>query len=291
MWVMPDMTVAAGAIALNQRRRAHHPLPQQVRASLIRHLCRRTQSRSLLIEKAPQRWIDGLPFPRLHPVLPDSDRMMDTNYWGAGAACPKERWPCAAGLVVAQWVSHIHGSTGRANMKFVVMSVVLSLSTLAFAQEQKPMTLKAVLLEQLRSTHNKAEWFVPANTAVAGLTPAQASWTDKSGNHSVGQLANHLVFWDRESLAKFKGEKPAKFNGNNDETFNSFDAKSWNETVKQLDQVMTDWEQAVEAADDAKVSLWASTIAHIGAHNAYHIGQMVYVRKLQGVWDPDKGVK
>jgi hypothetical protein len=54
---------------------------------------------------------------------------------------------------------------------------------------------------------------------------------------------------------------------------------------------MTDWEQAVEAADDAKIALWASTIAHIGTHNAYHIGQMVYVRKLQGVWDPDKGVK
>src|SRR6202522_2582936 len=145
-------------------------------------------------------------------------------------------------------------------MKVVVMSAVLSLSALAFGQEQKPMTLKAVLLEQLRTTHNKAEWFVPANTAVAGLTPAQASWTDKSGNHSVGQLANHLVFWDRESLAKFKGETPATFNGNNDETFNSFDAKSWGETVKQLDQVMTDWENAVESADDAKVSLWASRI-------------------------------
>ncbi len=121
--------------------------------------------------------------------------------------------------------------------------------------------------------------------------PAQASWTDKSGNHSVGQLANHLVFWDRASLAKFKGEKPVNFDGNNDETFNNFDAKSWDVTVKQLDEVMTDWEQAVEAADDAKVSLWASRIAHIGTHNAYHIGQMVYVRKLQGVWDPDKGVK
>jgi uncharacterized damage-inducible protein DinB len=179
-------------------------------------------------------------------------------------------------------------------MRRVLVGMVLSfvsLSALCFAQEEKPMTLKAVLLEQLRSTHNKAEWFVPANTAVAGLTPAQASWTDKSGNHSVGQLANHLVFWDRESLAKFKGEKPVKFDGNNDETFNNFDAKSWDETVKQLDQVMTEWEQAVEAADDAKVALWASRIAHIGTHNAYHIGQMVYVRKLQGVWDPDKGVK
>ena len=111
-------------------------------------------------------------------------------------------------------------------MRLAMVSVVLSFSTLAFAQEQKPMTLKAVLLEQLRSTHNKAEWVVPANTAVAGLTPAQASWTDKSGDHSVGQLANHLVFWDRESLAKFKGETPVKFDGNNDETLDSFDAKS-----------------------------------------------------------------
>src|SRR5277367_2322397 len=122
-------------------------------------------------------------------------------------------------------------------MRRALVCLMLSLSTLAFAQQQKPMTLKAVLLEQLRSTHNKAEWFVPANTAVAGLTPAQASWTDKSGNHSVGQLANHLVFWDRESLAKFKGEKPVKFDGNNDETFNNFDEKSWNTTVTQLDAV------------------------------------------------------
>jgi uncharacterized damage-inducible protein DinB len=176
-------------------------------------------------------------------------------------------------------------------MRSIFLSVCLSsLSVFAYAQE-KPMTLKAVLLEQLRSTHNKAEWFVPANTAVAGLTPAQASWTDKSGNHSVGQLANHLVYWDRESLAKFKGETPAKFDGNNDETFNSFDSKTWEQTVKQLDQVMTEWEKAVEAADDVKVALWASTIAHVGTHNAYHIGQMVYVRKLQGAWDPDKGVK
>jgi uncharacterized damage-inducible protein DinB len=176
-------------------------------------------------------------------------------------------------------------------MRRVLACLVVSMSLFAHAQEQKAMTLKGVLLEQLRSTHNKAEWFVPANTAVAGLTPEQASWTDKSGNHSVGQLANHLVFWNQQALAKFKGEKPAKFSGNNDETFNSFDAKSWSATVEQLDAVMTAWEKAVEAADDKKIAESASQIAHVGTHNAYHIGQMVYVRKLQGVWDPEKGVK
>jgi uncharacterized damage-inducible protein DinB len=176
-------------------------------------------------------------------------------------------------------------------MRRVLVCAVLSLCMLAGAQERKPMTLKQVLLEQLQTTHNKEEWFAPASVAVAGLTPAQASWTDKSGNHSVGQLANHLLFWDKQALAEFKGEKPAKFDGNNDETFNNFDEKSWAATVTQLDAVMTDWEKAVEAADDAKIALWASRIAHVGAHNAYHIGQMVYVRKLQGVWDPAKGVK
>ena len=148
-----------------------------------------------------------------------------------------------------------------------------------------------LLLEQLKTTHNDKDWFVPANVAVEGLTAEQASWTDKSGNHSVGQLANHLVFWNSEQLAKFKGEPGPKFSGDNNETFNNFDAKKWADTVKQLDDVMISWEKAVEQADDAKLAEWSSAIAHIGAHNAYHIGQMIYIRRLQGSWNPEKGVK
>jgi hypothetical protein len=65
----------------------------------------------------------------------------------------------------------------------------------------------------------------------------------------------------------------------------------WAQIVRDLDQVMSDWEKAVQGADEAKLEKWASTIAHIGAHNAYHVGQMIYTRKLQGSWDPEKGVK
>jgi hypothetical protein len=54
---------------------------------------------------------------------------------------------------------------------------------------------------------------------------------------------------------------------------------------------MKAWEDAVEKADDAKLKASASTIAHVGAHNAYHLGQIIYVRKLQGSWNPAKGVK
>jgi len=170
--------------------------------------------------------------------------------------------------------------------------VILLLSVVpVFAQNKKPTNLRDVLLAELKSTHNSEEWFVPANIAVKGLTAEQAKWTDGKGNHSVGQLAYHLVFWNRQSLAKLKGEKPEKFSGNNDDTFNNFDEKSWNDVVQQLDEVLSDLEKWIETADETKLKENAQLFTHISTHNAYHIGQIIYVRKEQGSWDPKNGVK
>jgi uncharacterized damage-inducible protein DinB len=148
-----------------------------------------------------------------------------------------------------------------------------------------------VLLEQLHTTHDVEDWFVPISVAVEGVTPEQAKWTDGHGGHSIGQLVNHLAFWNERNLQRFQGTTLLAYSGNNDETFNSFDSKTWAETVKRLDGVMKAWEKAMEAADDAKLKTESSRIAHIGTHNAYHLGQIIYIRKLQGSWDPAKGVK
>src|SRR5581483_6935967 len=136
------------------------------------------------------------------------------------------------------------------SMKSLLAFVVLLFSFQAVAETPKPVTLRSILLEQLRTTHNEKDWFVPINVALAGLTPDQANWKDAGGNHSVGQLTYHLLFWNGRELAKFTGKSQPKFNGNNDETFNNFDAKQWSETTRQLDQVMTDLEKFVETADD-----------------------------------------
>ena len=169
--------------------------------------------------------------------------------------------------------------------------VLLLLAIPVSAQDKKPTTLREVLLAELKSTHGAEEWFVPANIAVKGLTAEQASWTDGKGNHSVGQMAYHLVFWNRRNLQALKGEKPEKFSGNNDETFDKFDSKKWNETVQQLDEVMNELEKWVATADEAKLQESAQMFTHISTHNAYHIGQIIYVRKEQGSWDPNNGVR
>ncbi|HMJ71235.1 MAG TPA: DinB family protein [Cyclobacteriaceae bacterium] len=171
-------------------------------------------------------------------------------------------------------------------MKFLCSIFLVCACQIVFAQD-----LRSVLLQQLKNTHNNKEWFVPANIAVDGITPEQASWKDGSGNHSVGQLTYHLVFWNEHQLATFKGQKPAAFNGNNEETFDSFDKATWNDLVKRLNKVMVDLEKIVAEASDANLKEWSPTIANINAHNAYHTGQIIFVRKLQKSWDPEKGVK
>jgi uncharacterized damage-inducible protein DinB len=175
-------------------------------------------------------------------------------------------------------------------MKSILTAVLILVSSQAIAKE--PVTLRSVLLEQLKSTHNSQDWFVPVMKAVDGLTAEQAAWKQSKDNHSIAQLVNHLTFWNRQQLAKFRGEKPSAFSGNNEETFvATLDQAGWEAAVRQLDDVLTAWEKAVEAGDEAKLQSWYGVIAHISTHNAYHTGQILYIRKEQGSWDANKGVK
>lgn len=172
----------------------------------------------------------------------------------------------------------------------LLLSLLLAASGAIAQTSSTAPTLKSVLLEQLKTTHNQEEWFVPVKIAIEGLTPEQAGWKDANENHSIAQLVNHLIFWNQQQLAKFKGEKPAPVNDNK-ETFTGLDKAAWETSVKQIDDVMLAWEKAIEEADDAKLAKWWGTIGRISTHNAYHTGQIIYIRKMKGNWDPAKGVK
>jgi DinB family protein len=206
---------------------------------------------------------------------------------GLAAKVSGTEWVCLPHL------PEIQGATLMKHAVAVMFSVlVLMFSSFCHAQNQQPpATLRSLLLHELHTTHNKADWFVPINVAVDGLTAQQASWQPSGGLHSAGQLAYHLLFWNRRVLQELKGEAQEKYQGSNDETFTKFDDKQWTDIAKQLDQVMTDYEKLVESADEKKLSSMATMIANISTHNAYHVGQIVCVRKLQGSWNPEKGVK
>ena len=174
-------------------------------------------------------------------------------------------------------------------MRRLMILVLLGASVVAVGQDAKtPATLKSILLQELRETHNQKNWFVSEKEAAGGLTGEQAAASDGKV-HSVGQLVQHLNYWNAISLARFKNEKK-NVTSDNDETF-KFDPKQWDATQKQYDEIMTEMEKIVESADDATLAKIAPTVARVAQHNAYHIAEMVTLRKMQGNWNPDNGVK
>jgi len=176
-------------------------------------------------------------------------------------------------------------------MRYFISLVFAFVVYTSNAQNDSIPTLKSILLEQLKTTHNVKDWFVPPGIAIAGLTAEQANWKDASDNHSIAQLTTHLIFWNKQLLDKFNNIKPDAFSGNNKETFSPVDESSWSATVQRLDSVLTALEVAVQNADEKKLAGWYSTIAHVGTHNAYHTGQIIYIRKMKGWWDENNGVK
>src|SRR5262249_62112811 len=122
-------------------------------------------------------------------------------------------------------------------MRRWMIAVLVGVNVLAAAQQPKPpATLKTVLVQQLRETHNEKNWFVSEKEAVAGLTAEQAVWSDGK-NHSVAQLLQHLNYWNSSNLARFKHQPALSSDVNNDATF-AADPAQWDAAQKEFDRIM-----------------------------------------------------
>ena len=164
------------------------------------------------------------------------------------------------------------------------------ISQLYQVQTTQP-SVRSILLEQLENSHTRPNWYVPLRNALAGLTAEQAHWTDSTEGHSICQLASHLLFWNERMLIAFQGHTPPDFDGNNEETFARYCDNDWSETVDKLDSIQTAWERAVATATEEQLKTWSAEVANVSSHNAYHTGQIVYIRKRNGWWTASQGVK
>lgn len=164
------------------------------------------------------------------------------------------------------------------------------------------MTSKEFLLDQFISGYDVNGWFVALKNAIANLTVEDAAWKPENMDNSIWGILTHLNFYNKKHLKKFKGEVIEKSNLENHETFANTEnnkEKGWQFEVERFDSIMNDWRDALESAEEDKFAqkvsaenqtAWAEVIGLINTHNAYHGGQIVVLRKLQGNWDSSKGV-
>ncbi|MGS2762776.1 DinB family protein [Sinomicrobium sp. M5D2P9] len=145
--------------------------------------------------------------------------------------------------------------------------------------------VKSLLLQQLKNTHDNQEWFVPSIKAIENLSAEQLNWKDSTANHSIGELISHLTFWNEKNLKKIRGEDLSDFQiESNEVTFKKDKDLEWKTVVRKLDDQQSELETLVENATPEQINEWGSMIANLAAHNAYHTGQIIYIRKQNGWW-------
>ena len=160
---------------------------------------------------------------------------------------------------------------------------------------------KDLIISQFSICYDTNGWFVAVRRALDGVTAEQAAWKPEGTDNSIWESLSHLTYYNYAYLLRFSGVDYEYDITDNDETFRSGEptAEAWRAEVAEFDRIMTEWRALIAAADDDKFgaavsatnhATWAELIANVNAHNAYHGGQILLLRKLQGSWNPEKGV-
>lgn len=152
------------------------------------------------------------------------------------------------------------------------LSLFLLIMCLSCSENVKAPTHAPLVADQLRYSYTDENWFVPVRMAINGLTPEQVNWTDSSGNHSIGELVSHLLFWNDMQIRAFKEEDFTDLDIDNDTTFTAFSEGEWEEVVSRLDQVQEELLTMVEGASAQQLSQWDEDLLSLASHNAYHAG-------------------
>ncbi|WP_273566252.1 DinB family protein [Maribacter halichondriae] len=169
-------------------------------------------------------------------------------------------------------------------MKNILAFVGFALLILNCSERTVEPNVKSLLVQQLKYSHSEENWFVPIKTATDELSAQQSNWKDNTANHSIGELVSHLTFWNEMQLRAFKGEDFSNFEIDNDSTFKIYTEKEWKNLIIKLDSVQTELERLIEKANEKELSEWASDLLTMSSHNAYHTGQIIYIRKQKGWW-------
>lgn len=147
-----------------------------------------------------------------------------------------------------------------------------------------------VLLNVLDSTFDKESWYAPFKHAIEGITAEQAIWKPSgAATKSIWENVNHLTYYKERLAANLEGREWTK-NLDGDATFNlteqSIDDKEWKNIVERAENAHHNLRQVLSTISDEKLKedSLESKLLDIMLHDAYHTGQIIQLRKMQGSW-------
>jgi uncharacterized damage-inducible protein DinB len=150
---------------------------------------------------------------------------------------------------------------------------------------------KEVLSNQLLANANDPSWYLPFSDSVANLSEEEAFWKPNRDSHSIAEIVQHLLYWNETWQTRYKKSHvdAVPSLGNNNESFLIKENEKFFEMKERLLEVLLHWQELlseVVVESDANgfpvPAKWWEILSNVTTHNAYHIGQIIYIRKLRG---------
>jgi len=146
--------------------------------------------------------------------------------------------------------------------------------------------LKDALIWQLHQAfdEDKGMWADSLLGSIKDVNAEQAAQKPSSGEYSIGQLVNHMVYW-KNIIAGAYGHKDLE--GPAEDWQVTTDDASWKTAIEQMKKSHAVLVQSAEALDEAKldkkpdVEGWPSykeILSNTAAHDIYHTGQIVKLK-------------
>lgn len=153
-----------------------------------------------------------------------------------------------------------------------------------------------VFLLQKDQIWKDEDWIVPLSLALEGLTAKQAAWQPQGDNLTIRQYVTHIQYYNQRVLSRHEGGDPGAEADNNLQTFgppgDPQDEAGWQQLVRDVTDTSLALREKIASYDDESLDApyaegdmsRGEQLAGWIIHDAYHAGQIVLLRKLQGCW-------
>jgi uncharacterized damage-inducible protein DinB len=141
---------------------------------------------------------------------------------------------------------------------------------------------------------------------IEDLSADQATKSIAGFPHTIAQLVFHMNYWMDYELRRIRGQRPAYPQHSTDgfpPTPFAVDEKEWNslkenfaallsnfaELAKSRPEELNRQIESLHPGDTKLAGTLEAVIWQMVAHNSYHTGQIVVLRRAQGAWPPPTG--
>lgn len=149
------------------------------------------------------------------------------------------------------------------------------------------------LVDLLTEVFEEETWQAPLTASLEGLTASQAAWKPERATNSIWMIVNHVSLWKEFQVGRLTGEprRPSGWAEKLDwHEIRDTGEPAWRAALKRLRMAQKRLATGLKARTDEDLARPLSggtsplyKIQSMGAHDAYHCGQIRLLRALQGV--------